>query len=96
MSFCASYAIDPRYAVHTPKKDIEFKKKQSLEWHKDNVENNKFYWYDANKHINWLKNKALRWYENGVTKEKFYFVHSDKELEFTKKKALRWYTKNSN
>lgn len=96
--FCfalVSYAYESKYAVHTSAKDIEFKKKKALKWHSDNVDNQKFYYYDANKHINSLKNKSLNWYEDKITKGKFYFVNSEKELAFTKKKALRWHENNS-
>ncbi len=90
-----AYAFEPKYSVHTSSKDIELKKKKALRWYEDNVNNKKFYGYDANKHVNSLKAKALKWYENKILNKQFYFVHTDKELEFTKQKALRWHEKNS-
>ena len=90
-----SYAFEPKYTVHTSLKDLNYKKKKSFEWYSDNVDKNKFYWYDCSKHVKWLKNRSLRWYTDNITNEKFYFVHPDHELAFTKKKALRWYSRNS-
>ena len=88
-------AVTPKYSLHTSLKDVEFKKKKALQWYQDNVDNKKFYGYDAQKHIASLKNRALKWYENNITKGKFYFVHPEHELAFTKKKALRWHDRNS-
>ena len=95
VSILPSYAVEPKYLVHTSAKDIEFKKARALKWYEDNVDKGKFYGYDANKHVDWLKNRALKWHENYTVNGKFYFVHSDHELAFTKKKALRWYERNS-
>ena len=95
VSILPSCAVDPRYLVHTSARDIEYKKAKAFKWYEDNIDKDKFYGYDANKHINWLKNRALKWYENNTVNDKFYFVHSDHEMAFTKKKALRWYERNS-
>ncbi|MBI3590407.1 MAG: hypothetical protein HY094_03385 [Candidatus Melainabacteria bacterium] len=95
ISISSSFALDPKYTVHTSSADIEFKKKKVMEWYAGNVDGNKFYWYDAKKHVSWLKNRTLRWYKANITDGKFYFVHSDKELDFTKKKALRWFENNN-
>lgn len=91
----AANAFQPKYAVRTSDKDIELKKTRALEWYKDNVDDGKFYGYNAKKHIDFLKVKALKWYENNISNNKLYFVHADHELAFTKKKAIRWYDKNS-
>jgi hypothetical protein len=88
-------AFDSKYTVHTSLKDVNYKKSKSLEWYSDNIDKDKFYWYDCPKHVKWLKNRSLRWYTDNITNEKFYFVHGDHELAFTKKKALRWYSRNS-
>lgn len=98
LSFCCNlplYAIELKYSVHTSLKDIELKKKKSLEWYEDNVNKNKFYSYDINKHIDFLKNRAVGWYENAAAEYKFYFVNSSNELETLKNKSLRWYEHNS-
>ena len=89
------FAFDSKYSVHTSGKDIDLKKKNALKWYTDNINNNKFYWYDPQKHVQWLKSRALRWHEDNVISNKFYFVHPEHELSFTKKKALKWYERNS-
>ena len=91
----SSYAFDLQYSTHTSTKDIEFKKAKVLQWYSSNVDNNKFYWYDAEKHVNWLKTRALKWHDDQLINNKFYFIHTDAELAFTKNKALRWYERNS-
>jgi len=88
-------AVQPKYSVHTSGKDIEYKKQKALSWHEDNVDNKKFYWYDANKHINWLKTRSIRWYDDHITNGKYYFVHAEHETAFTKNKALKWHDRNS-
>ena len=91
----SAFATEPKYLIHTSAKDVEFKKKKSLDWYKDNVEDKRFYGYDPNKHITLLKNKSLKWYENNIVKGKNYFINSKNESEALKKKSLRWYDRNS-
>ncbi len=98
----ASYAYNPRYAVHTSAKDIEYKKKKTQEWYQYNNKNftkdshpAKLHWFNAKKEEEWQKKRALKWHQSNVKDGKFYLVHPEQELKFTKDKALRWHAKNS-
>ena len=89
-----AYAFDSKYVVHTSAKEIEYKKKKALSWHKENIEDVKvkteskelILTHDPKKEMEFLKSKALRWYEG---------IKSSNEMEFSKKKALRWHANNS-
>lgn len=90
------FAIDLKYTIHTSTKDIDFKKQKALNWYTDNLDNNKFYFYDFNKQIELFKKRSLRWYENNLVNNKSYLLDMSKEIEYKKNKALSWFDKNSN
>lgn len=97
MLLCVSsaYAVSPKYAVHTSREDIDFKKYKALNWYNKHSTDRKLYFIDTTKEISLKKNKALKWYEDNIAKGKFYFVDSKAELENAKKKSLKWHEKNS-
>lgn len=76
-------------------KDIEYKKSNSLEWYKNNIEDEKHVYYSVKNDLDIQKQKSLRWHSSNIEKKEFNFPDLVKETTSLKEKALRWYSANS-
>jgi hypothetical protein len=76
-------------------KDIEYKKNNSLEWYKNNIEAENQVYYSVANDLDIQKQKSLRWHSSNIEKKEFNFPDLIKETTSLREKALRWYSANS-